>query len=86
MIEKLKFYKFYLISVNLLSDYLSSRDEIIQIYGNKSELRNIQHRVPQGSITGPLPFLFFNNDQRMRLGMDLLFMQMILLFLSHSST
>lgn len=45
-----------------LTDYLSRRQQFVQISGNKSELKKVRFGVPQGSILGPKLFSIFVND------------------------
>ena len=42
--------------------YLSDRQQLVVLNGQKSELKNIKAGVPQGSILGPLLFIVYMND------------------------
>ena len=55
----------YGISGNLLSwikDFLSCRTQYVKINDSKSACNNITSGVPQGSVLGPMLFIYFIND------------------------
>lgn len=50
------------IPLKLMSDYLSNRKQCVQIKNNRSNFRDIEYGVPQGTILGPLLFSIYINN------------------------
>ena len=57
MLAKLEYYGFREIVKKILSHYLSNRIQFVEFENYKSNTRNIECGVPQGSILGPLIYL-----------------------------
>lgn len=62
LLKKLKQYNFSNESILWFSSYLTNRCQLVQINNTRSSLRNIKTGVPQGSLLGPILFLFYIND------------------------
>ncbi len=59
LMEKLKHYG---VRNTLIENYLSNRQQYVEIEGKKSAMSTIMTGVPQGSILGPLLFIIYMND------------------------
>lgn len=62
LVKKLEMYGLRGESLNIFSDYLSSRSQRVRINGILSEPLTIVRGVPQGSVLGPLLFVVYLND------------------------
>ena len=62
LLSKLHFYGIRGVELSLFKSYLTGRKQYTSIQGVNSEIEQLTHGVPQGSVLGPFLFLIFIND------------------------
>ena len=62
LLSKLKFYRLNDNAIRLLKNYLSNRDQYVQLGNTKSQLHRISRGISQDSVMGPLLFNIVIND------------------------
>lgn len=62
LLDKMSYYLFDNVAVNLFRSYLTGRRQTVYLNGTFSSTRLVKHGVPQGSILGPTLFLMYIND------------------------
>lgn len=72
LMSKLRCYGVGGVALQLLASYLEDRMQLVTVGGAKSDMRQMSHGVPQGSVLGPLLFLIYINDLTLE-GRTLLF-------------
>ena len=70
LLSKLRFYGLSDDALSILKNYLTSRDQYVQLGNIKSECHAISCGIPQGSVVGLLLFNIVINDLKLRLNVS----------------
>ena len=67
LIEKLQSFRIYGNLLKWINSYLTKRQQRVVMEGKSSSWLEVTSGVPQGSILGPLLFIFYTNDMPLKL-------------------
>lgn len=67
LLNILHFYRFNTSAVELMSSYLTNREQRLSFNGKSFDMIAVKNGVPQGSILGPLLFILYTAELRKHL-------------------